>query len=543
MSINFMNDDALRRNIAGQSPTQLLKHLSFWSRHKAMFLIIGACVTASWILAPLMYNIGGDWIYFDIFVQLFIVYGAVITAKSLAHIEVETAIACEVETRGDGYLGDIKSGQRIMVDLDKLEETMLPNNPSSPQPAMIRMFQHICKEAKDRKFESSINITQPYKDEMFEDIFKLQNLQKLALWLGILGSFIGLLNAITGIDLAVDNVLASLPNILKQMFKGLSVSFSASLIGLEVAVVLGLFLLMLRKRQESYVRRMESAAITMLSLARHAVNRDDFLATFEQVSLTIKVVGERCQEVTKSVADQTKRIEAGIGALSASETHFKDFLDDVAKSQNDFITQMKSLYDKKAMVKLGEELRQSIIEAGQKMANTLDTNASGISGELNKFNETVSTLTASLENFSREATISLGNALRQSIIESGQQMTKTINESTSGITDGLKVFHNTVSSLSATLEKYSRESAVSTDKIHTDLKNSLLQTSNELRKYVELANLTLARGNNASIAAKSEMEILSSNIKSLTVAVKDLKQITPRAKQGFIESMKNLFGG
>jgi biopolymer transport protein ExbB/TolQ len=488
MSIILMNDAALRQYIAGQNPIQLLKQQSFWIRHKSFFLIIGAYVTASWFLSSLIYNNSVEWICFDLSVQFFIIFGAVITAKSLASIEVETAIACEVESRGADYLGDIKSGQRTMVDLDKLEETMLPNNPSNPQPAMVRMFQHICKEAKDRRFESSISITQPYRDEMFEAIFKLQNIQKISLWLGILGSFIGLLNAITNIDLGMDNVLASLPNILKQMFKGLAESFSASLIGLEVAVVLGLFLLMLRKRQESYVRQMESAAITMLSLARHAVNRDDFLTTFEQVSHTIKVVGERCNDVTQSVADQTKRIEDGIRTLSSSETHFKKFLDEIAKSQDDFITQMKSMYNKQAMIKLGDELRQSIIEAGQQMANTLNANASGISGAQKKFNETVTSLTASIEKYSQEATFRA-------------------------------------------------------EMIHTELKNSLLQTSTELKKYVEQTNSTLSKNNNASMAGRAEMEMLSKNIKSLASAVRELKQLTPCTKQGFFASLKNLIRG
>ncbi len=61
---------------------------------------------------------------------------------------------------------------------------------------MTRVFRHICNEAKNLKFESSINIVEPYRDESIESLFTITNLHKIALKSGFFGTFIGLLEAI-----------------------------------------------------------------------------------------------------------------------------------------------------------------------------------------------------------------------------------------------------------------------------------------------------------------------------------------------------------
>src|SRR5207247_2069293 len=146
-----------------------------------------------------------------------------------------------VEKTSEQYLSRIKAGQQSLIELDRLEEALLPLNKSNPPPAALRLFQHIFKEAKDRKFESSVNVMQPYREESLGDIFKLQNLQKIALWLGILGTFVGLLLAIQ--ESGLSNLQAKsgddFVNVINKMFDGLLVAFSASLAGLEAAVIIG----------------------------------------------------------------------------------------------------------------------------------------------------------------------------------------------------------------------------------------------------------------------------------------------------------------
>src|SRR5262249_38104955 len=158
----------------------------------------------------------------------------VITARALASVEVESAILNEIETKGREYLSDLKAEQRSQLNLDELEERILPNNPSTPPPAMIRLFQHICKEAKDRKFDSSATVIQSYSEEALAPIFTLHTLQKIALWLGILGTFVGLLVALRASDFSRLTDGSSFELSVQKMFGGLFISFTASVAGLEV---------------------------------------------------------------------------------------------------------------------------------------------------------------------------------------------------------------------------------------------------------------------------------------------------------------------
>src|SRR5947207_4444559 len=182
--------------VAGMALVDVVRQLAFWKRQYWVVIAVAVHIAAVIKLGPYTYAKAGGWEWFSVMVQLLAVWGAWIAIRSLAAVEVERAIVADIEQKGTDYLIDLKAEKRTRIDLDQLEHTMLPSNPSDPPPAMVRLFQHIIKEARDRRFESSVHVMQPYREEPLEDIFKIQNLQKIALWLGILGTFIGLLIAI-----------------------------------------------------------------------------------------------------------------------------------------------------------------------------------------------------------------------------------------------------------------------------------------------------------------------------------------------------------
>ena len=274
---------ARRRKIAESSPGSLLLRASFLFGQRDLWLTAAVGLVSFIILAPYTNDFDQGWVLLTIFIQLLAVWSAVITLKAIAKVEVESAIVGEVEARGSYYLRAIKSGLGERRTLEALEADVLPHNTGVPAPSMIRLFQNIFKEAKDRKFESSYNVIQPYREEVLEDIFRLQNIQKIALWLGILGTFIGLLRAIQVGDLSQIKENDNLVGIVTSMFDNLFISFSASLAGLEVAVIIGAFLLLLRRRHVAYFQNMETSVATMLSLARNATNKDDYFVEFSQL--------------------------------------------------------------------------------------------------------------------------------------------------------------------------------------------------------------------------------------------------------------------
>ncbi|HJQ41095.1 MAG TPA: hypothetical protein VKB93_28495, partial [Thermoanaerobaculia bacterium] len=357
------------------------------------------------LLAPFTYGAAsGVDLALLLFVHALGVWSAAIAVRALAEVQIETAIVSEIERKGTEILREIRTGQRGRIDLDQLEQAVVPTNPADPPPAMIRLFQHIVKEAKDRRFESSVNVMQPYREEPLEDIFRLQNLQKIALWMGILGTFIGLLLAVTAAGAGHGDFRA----LVQRMFDGLVVAFSASLAGLQVAVFVGVLLLLLRRGHERYFKLMESAVVTMLSLARNSLNRDEFMSEFGQIASTMQELTERVrvqttdtgwhQESTRrEIAHQTEAIQSGIERLAEARTGFEEFLKSLGDAQKRFIDDVHSVYDTVSLKELGSTLHESMGQAGRMMSDSISVSTRQIATRLTDFNSAVDQLTNTLD--------------------------------------------------------------------------------------------------------------------------------------------------
>lgn len=396
---------ALAASVAAAAPRQLFFNLRFWMRHAAFLALLVAGVIAVVLLVPFTYGAteGVDDLLL-VLVHSLGIWSAFIAARGLATIEVEKAIVSEIERRGSDVLREVRTGRRARIDLDQLEQSVVPNNPSNPPPAMIRLFQHILKEAKDRKFESSVHVMQPYREEPLEDLFKLQNLQKIALWLGILGTFIGLLLAITAADVTRGDFKA----LVQKMFDGLAVAFSASLAGLQVAVFIGVLLLLLRREHDRYFKLMESAVVTMLSLARNSVNRDEFMAEFGQIASTMQELTERVRVQTsesgknnestrRELSEQTEAIRQGMEKLGAARVTFEEFLKTLSDAQQQFVNDVRSVHDTVSLRELSSTLQGSLSGAGRSMAEAIELSTRQIATKLTDFNSAVDHFTNTLD--------------------------------------------------------------------------------------------------------------------------------------------------
>jgi biopolymer transport protein ExbB/TolQ len=415
MRDRFHAKPELRRTIAESTPSALLRQPSFWLAQKDFWIVVLGSIAAIVLLAPYTYIFAHGWVVLTVAVQLLALYGAIIAARAMAKIEVETAIVAEVESRGAAYLISLKSGQSGRIDLQQLEEDILPNNQSSPPPSMIRLFQHICKEARDRRFESSINVIEPYREEALEEIFRLQNIQKIALWLGILGTFIGLLRAIAVGNLGSINE-SNFTSMIAGMFENLFISFSASLAGLEVAVILGAFLLLLRRRHQTYFQSMETAVVTMLSLARNAVNKDDFFVEFGQIRQSMNLLRDQLYNQTKdlsmsmaalhgAVRIQTDEIQGGMTKLSQTGGEFDGFLKQVTLRHQQLIDDVKVVYDALSLRGLGTTLQETLGQNTKEIAQVLGPNLTRMNDEITKFTQSLGELNRLVLQESREAGI------------------------------------------------------------------------------------------------------------------------------------------
>lgn len=364
------------------SPASLLRNPFFLLRQRNFLVIVVIAILLLILLWDFTYGqIGMLIIIFNPVIHLLGVLGILSTIKFLAEVRVNSDIVEEIEERGSEYLGKIQNNKIRRLTLDKLQNKILPNNETIPKPAMIRLFQRIVMEAKDRQFESSIALVQPYQDESYEKIIQLSYFQKLALRLGILGTFLGLILAIK--ELAEQGISDDITELIRALFDDLYLAFSTSVAGLEVAILLGVLLAFLQRKQKRYFQKMEDAVLTMLSIARNAINKDEFLSEFSQIYGLMNELSNKIydynQSVKKSVgsaeqkiAGLTVEIEQGLKQLSQMKGEFNRFIENLTTTQQQFIDDMQSIYDVISLKRISDELQKSIITAGKNVGNRVE---------------------------------------------------------------------------------------------------------------------------------------------------------------------------
>lgn len=364
------------------SPARLIQNKSFWWTQQKVFLIfIVVSIILLFFAREYTYDQDTATSISNLAIHSLGVIGILLSVTFLAETEVNTNIVEEIEDKGNDYLAKLQGKSPISrKDLEYLKG-FIPNNDSKPKPAMMRLFQRIIMEAKDRRFESSIYLIQPYQDESYEKISLLTNLQKLALRLGILGTFIGLIIAIK--KLVEGGISEDITKLIIDLNKALYVSFSTSVAGLEVAIFLGILLLILQEKQRKYFKKMEDAVLTMLTAARSAVNKDEYLVELQQLSGVNRELGDKVYDCNQSVRESvgsaeqkivslTTEIEQGLKQLSQSKIEFDGFLASISDTQKQFIDDLEHVYDVVSLKRISDELQRSIINAGENVGNRVE---------------------------------------------------------------------------------------------------------------------------------------------------------------------------
>jgi biopolymer transport protein ExbB/TolQ len=393
-----------RRRVSEISPNRLIKNPTFWIKTQKDFLIILLALFAV-IVIFFRYTYSGFSSYlsllsniFNLCIHILGAWGVIVAAKAVATVEVEQAIANEIRENGEKGIRE-----RRRIGLSKLEENYLPVNKTEPALVMPRLFRHICKEAVNLKFESSIDVVEPYRDESLESLFAITNIQKIALRAGILGTFIGLLEAIMQLTKlnSSQNSLEAVSNLSNALF----ISFSTSVAGLEVAIVLGFLLMILRKRQSNYFRDMESSVEVILILARNADNEDQsrILGELAKVESVVEKLGQRfyenTQEIQRSIAavldrirEQTTEIQSGVRQLSQAKADFDQFIDEVGETQNRFIGEVKEIYSELSLKSFKDDIKDGIVFAGQTVSSRLGNTEESIKRQTEQINEGINAL-------------------------------------------------------------------------------------------------------------------------------------------------------
>ena len=421
---------------------------------------------------------------------------------------------------------------------------------------MIRLFQRICKEAKDRKFESSIYLVQPYREEFMERVHEITNLQRIALRLGIFGTFLGLILAISQLA-TFQQDHQSFEQSFSVLFGNLYTSFSASVAGLEVSIFLSFLLMTLQRKQKVYFQQMEDTTLTMLSVVGNCLNKGDFLTECKQVYNLVNELDNKIYDHGKSISiavkgvenkvqHQTERIQKGIDELVQSRDKLTNFLNQLNQTQDTFLRKNQAEYDQ--IFKQFSETQKALIDEAKKIHDLLSIKdiAIQLRGSLidagNYISESINNTEKTID--SQTTAIQKGmNRLAETQLQF-EHFLGVINESQTQFINDIKNINYKAE------ENIDQQLKLNTDKllnvVSEQFRDSLINASdrisesiNNTEKTINSQTIAIQQGMNNLAETKLEFgEFLNAINESQTQFTNDIRNIYYKAEENIDQQLK-----
>jgi len=389
---HFNHLESYRKVAAAACPAKLLWTPFFWRAQllPAILLLCGAAIIGSTIVVFFHSAATGGAtstasVLFCLAVFTLFPLGVYSAMHHIAEIDVEHAIAVEVDNNATFLLSKIQSRQSTRPSIARVESDVIPYNNSQPALSTIKLFQRVCDGARDRRIEPVFHLLQTPKEEADRWFHVLHTYSQVALRLGILGTFIGLMFALGGITGFMEDMdfshadQSSIQAVLQEndqtsgqqaqelfkslassskfapMFDNLHLVFSTSIAGLETALLLSGFLFILRRKRQSYLQDLEAAASAMTRLVRQSLVEDNFSLEFDQIKTEMRAViasvydqteanKEQMEKVVGSISVQTLQIEDGMQQLKTADTDMKQFLASLKDAEAEFVEQLGSVF-------------------------------------------------------------------------------------------------------------------------------------------------------------------------------------------------------
>lgn len=358
-------------------------------------------------------------------------WGVWLALHALAEVTVNHSIALAVRRNVDRILPRVRSGQLAAPELEGLLPGggIVPPRVYEPAAPMIQLFENICQQAHEYRFDAGTTLVQPYQHQSLMGLAGLEGVQKLALRLGILGAFLGLLFAIRVIPAALNEMAALRPSIeqhaqspragkpadpaaeaevLRQLdqkqwdlfigmgshvFSALSVKFGSSIAGLYVAVGVSLFASALRRRLRLYFQQMEDTAIHFTLLASRAENKTSLRLDFERLREEMQRLRETVHDKSVDLLSQLKtvsthlelqiqRIEDGMTRLGVAGQGLDGFLNGLAQKQSRFLDEVSKSYQAESLRSELRDIRSGLNGDQQALTRDVTERISKLSAEL-----------------------------------------------------------------------------------------------------------------------------------------------------------------
>lgn len=321
-------------------------------------------------------------------------YGLVLCSHTWAKLEVEEAIAAGVDRKASETLAQIRDEGRQRPEIDRLEVEYLPQNPSREK-GILQVYKQVIRQARDREFPQVSLLADPLREECTGELYQIQSLQRLALHLGILGTFAGLILALGELAGSVEEILDTAR--FAPLFSALNVAFSTSLAGLQSAVLLGGLIMSVRKRQEAVLRTADASLTSFLLLARNALNRDDFLSEFSQVRRAVSALGEKMEHQNGELELQTNHIRQGLDRLGQIRADFNRMLSDLRLEQSRILKETREAYEFLSPKGLSEELGKHLDSASREASLKVEEAAAALAARFAPLEQMIDKMAGMIE--------------------------------------------------------------------------------------------------------------------------------------------------
>lgn len=369
-------------NMAGSSFTEIVFSASFW-RHNIFFVPL---LVFSMIMVVMLFRwtipdgIGTNFGLIVMVVITGIIYTLVLIATGLSlwlltQLYAEKALALDIIERGNDQLGKIKGKVIEPPSLDDLEN-YIPFKAAHNRRLLAQVYDDIYREARDAVFGSPNLILQPYKEHLYARLGWLNGIQTIALRLGILGTFFGLILVVikagtatnifdtapqTNGSIDINKVLIMLmsrqhdfKSILDGLFSALRGAFGTSVAGLEVSIIVNIFLLYLHVKQDGLFHKLDEATNVIFHLLRNALNQSGLLSSFDQMKESMKGLERRMRsefdgvsrvhkELSEKISEQVEVTENGLNALREAKDEWNKFVEAIRTAHENVLKDMTQL--------------------------------------------------------------------------------------------------------------------------------------------------------------------------------------------------------
>lgn len=456
------------------SNKQLFFNPLYWFQKDFPFLfLLSFCVLACTLLFKLNFPKNDDpLLIISLIIYVFGIWGVIIVAKNLVYLNIEKSIAHKIVVIFSEELFKIRGKEKDRINVERILE-LLPTTSKHHESTMIRLINHIVDDARDRKFESGDVMMRIYKEEIISQLFKINSAQKIALRLGILGTFIGLIIAFMNLS-----NISNIDENFEEITSALQYAFSTSIAGLLTSIILALNSILLNKRQEKYFKIMEEATQVTIALARNSINKDTFMADFEQMRMSLDGVQRGVNDQQIEIKNQTNTIKEGLHSLQISKKNFDEYFSNIAE-------EMKRVYEILSPEKMSQKLKESMEQSVVGISEAIDTN---ISSHLKQYNELNTTMESLGKNLNK-----IESQLKNQITLNNEAITKSKHDTYKAINELTKIQKEYLSAISKSQTKEHVEALFKN--VETGIKNKLDEKSDTIVNVIEKLESSLSSYN------------------------------------------------